>query len=80
MKLILDKSESGYAVYFTWHKDSAKYIGDFEPDDAGFYVWWTNRNNGYMDAKFLQLIVDKLNELNAEWEKQVNNICGEENE
>lgn len=73
MKLILEKNQNGYDVFVELPPmRSLKPIGQFNIDVDGFYNWWPKQPVlGYLDSEFLQLIVDKLVELNAEYKEQL---------
>jgi hypothetical protein len=58
----------GYTGWF-----GAVYIGDFLLDVDGYYKYWVPKDtSGYWTEHMLQLIVNKLKEINAAWDKQVN--------
>ena len=51
---------------------NTKFGGSLIIDEAGFYVWLPPTElHGYIPVWVLQDIANKLNELNAEWQKQV---------
>lgn len=45
---------------------------DIIPGDDGFYVFWPDRFTGAFSAANLRAIADRLDELNAPWEKEIN--------
>lgn len=52
---------------------NGKFAGELNFDEAGFYVWYPPEVlYGYIPSWVLRSISDKLDELNAEWEKQLN--------
>lgn len=57
---------------FDIHYINGVNIGEFIKMEDGYYVWWPNKDRyGYMPAHFLTEVANKLNELNAEWDKIV---------
>lgn len=42
--------------------------GKLEPKEDGFWDWYPELRPGYIPAYVLKSILDKLNELNEEWE------------
>ena len=49
------------------------YLGDAEMDESGFYNFWfdKNNNNGYWTSYSLRLISEKLDELNKDWNDNI---------
>jgi len=73
MKIVTEKKQNGYDIFVEFPPmRSLKLVGYFDMDVDGFYKWWPQQPvNGYLDSDFMQLIVDKLNELNAEYKEQL---------
>ena len=46
---------------------------DIVTDDDGYKYYWPNCGIGMYSAKHLREIADRLDELNADWDKQVRN-------
>lgn len=65
--LILEKSNGGYKVI-----SNNAFIGYFEASDDGLYYWWPENLNGYLPSYLLRELADKLDELNRDWEKEIN--------
>lgn len=61
----------GYWAYYNSH-----YIGDILCDIDGYYKWWPHNLNGpgYIDEHFLFSLCEKLGELNAPYDKELQNF------
>ena len=49
------------------------YAGTLEPKEDGFWDWWPEPRPGYIPAWVLHAIANKLDEINKDWDAQVNN-------
>lgn len=49
------------------------YAGTLESKEDGFWDWWPEMRPGYIPAWVLHAIANKLDELNKDWDDQVNN-------
>lgn len=48
-------------------------MGEMIVGDDGYYAWWPERGDGYIDSWILRELADKLDDLNKEWNDQVQN-------
>jgi hypothetical protein len=56
-------------------------LGQLQPSDDGFYVLWPDLKGGYWAGYVLREIANKLDELNAPWEKMIDDYhAGESSE
>ena len=44
---------------------------DFILNDDGYYVYWPENNNGYLDEYILLSLAAKLNKMNRQWDNKV---------
>jgi len=66
-KLLTEKVSDGrYKVFF-----ESKYLGDFVRDVDGFFYYWPSEDGGCWSAWTLRLIANELEELNADWNKYI---------
>jgi hypothetical protein len=56
------------------------YCGNLEMKDDGFYDWYPNLRPGYIPSWVLKDIAAKLDDLNADWEKEIEKINTTANE
>jgi len=49
---------------------------DIETLEDGYKAWWPLHGSGYLLASDLRIIADYLDELNADWDKQVQEGVG----
>ena len=52
------------------HQNGA-HLGELYQEVDGYYVWWPDDRRGYLEARILRAIADKLDELNEEWDQEV---------
>lgn len=52
-------------------------LGEFIIGDDGFYVFFSEPKGGYYNEYFLQVLLNKLTELNKEWNEQINQYFAE---
>ena len=64
--LTFKPTTSGYIVEY-----NAEYLGELARDASGYFVFWPEMRAGYWGEYVLRDIAAKMNELNAEWHKQV---------
>lgn len=58
--------------YELYLKDNDVYLGDIIAGDDGYYTFWPDpQSHGYWEALILTSIGELLNELNADWDRQV---------
>lgn len=56
-------------------------LGQLQPSDDGFYVFWPLIRGGFWDSSVLSEIAAKLDELNAPWQKVIDEYhAGESSE
>lgn len=49
-----------------------KVLGDILPTEDGFYQWWPDKNfSGYLSVWFLRAVADILDDLNRDWQSQL---------
>ena len=53
------------------HYSNDVYLGQLQPTDDGFYVFWPKLRGGCWAGYVLTEIAAKLDELNAPWEKMI---------
>ncbi len=76
-RLDYEKTEGGYNVYY----NSLTFCGEILVKEDGFYDFWPNMNrNGYWDSWVMRSIADKLDELNKQWQENINVYFGESND
>ena len=57
------------------HYDNGVHLGDILADVSGFYYFWPNLDRGgFWDQSVLQQICNKLQELNAPLEKEMDDF------
>lgn len=56
--------------------ENGKYIGDILKDTDGYFKWWPNKEEGYLDEGFLAAMAKYLQHLNAEWNVTVHAELG----
>src|SRR5271166_1131228 len=49
----------------------SKVAKDIYMENDGYYVYWPKENNGFWESWALRIVADLLDEMNAEWDKQV---------
>lgn len=68
MTLNLEQKQAGlYDVFFY----NGKKLGQFYMEVDGYYVFLPENNSGYFNEYSLKLIINKLTELNKEWDNHV---------
>lgn len=72
--LKLEKLAGGYKVFF----ENGVYIGDILVKEDGFYDYWPEYHGGYWDEMMLRVIADKLKELNAPYQKELEDYFSKE--
>lgn len=53
--------------------DNGVYMGDILQKEDGFYDFWPELRGGYWESSIMREIADKLDALNAPWEKEIDN-------
>lgn len=66
MKLRLVKQNETFCVFF-----NEVFVGQFYQEVDGYYVYTSNKNDGFVDAVFLRALADKLDEINKPWHDEV---------
>ena len=51
--------------------ENGKHIGDIAKDVDGYYYWWPLTRTGAWQAYALREIADLLDEMNADWDAEV---------
>jgi len=70
MNLITIKDGTGYLVGV--NETTSGFIGEFIPEVDGLYVFYpTPKAAGFYSEELLRALADKLKELNAPWQKQM---------
>lgn len=54
-------------------------MGEFIVNDDGYYVFFPSNIKGYYNEFFLQILLNKLTELNKDWDEQLNQFLKETN-
>lgn len=49
------------------------FMGDFVCHEDGYYYYWPARRDGAMPGYVLRALADKLDEINKEWDDQIQN-------
>lgn len=79
MEIIKVRSRTGYTKE-VFHNNGV-YLGDFDEVVDGYYNFWPRlKHNGYWSAHVLRALADKLDELNADWNKQLQEYMEKEKE
>ncbi len=71
--LTYQKIEGGYKIIY----ENGAYLGDFLVKEDGYYDWWPRQDLGYVGcwaAYVLREMADKLDELNAPWDEEINKM------
>lgn len=65
--------EKSYHLYYY----NGVFCGDFLMGDDGYYEWWPEfpSRGGSLSSHFLREVADKLDKLNADWNKIVQEEC-----
>lgn len=69
---LVKTGEVSYKVYVA---DNDVYLGDFLMKEDGFYDWWPNAElgpGGFWSAWMLRAMAEKLDELNAPYQAELN--------
>lgn len=53
------------------------YAGEIAPKEDGYWDWYPDLKPGYIPAWILHSIANKLDELNKEWDEQVQRDVGQ---
>lgn len=56
---------------FSVHHENGVKVGELYMEVDGYFVYWPSENKGFIEAWFLHAIADKLDEMNAEWDRIV---------
>jgi len=72
--LKLENIEGGFKVFY----ENGVYIGDILVKEDGFYDYWPELNGGYWDEMMLRIVADKLHELNAPYQKELDEYFAKE--
>lgn len=67
MRQVFRKEDDGKTYY-----ENGSFIGEVLIGEDGYYAWWPNQKAGYLDEGFLYALYLFLRELNADWDKVVN--------
>jgi hypothetical protein len=51
--------------------ENGVFCGYLEMKEDGLYDWWPEQRSGYLPAWFLREVADKLDEINAPYEKEM---------
>lgn len=60
----------GPGVYDVHYENGVK-LGQFLMKEDGFYDFWPDIRGGHWPEHLLRLLADGLKDLNAEWQKQI---------
>lgn len=72
----LAKCEEGYEVYYS---ANGMFLGHLSVTDDGYYHYFpATGRGGYWSQEWLEALVEKMKELNEEWDAQVKQEVGGE--
>lgn len=64
---LVSKSQDCQEVFY----ENGVHLGDFVINDDGYWVFFPELKGGYWDEYILQLLADKLKEINEPWDKEI---------
>lgn len=68
---------TGVPAEYKAHAENGVCIGDFLMSEDGYYNWWpVPERDGYIPSYMLRAIADELDKLNKDWDEQVQNDAG----
>lgn len=58
--------------FYVYYKNNKAPIGEFLVMEDGYYAFWPDRaRSGYWTSWMMELLIDALDKLNAEWDAKV---------
>lgn len=67
----------GNSSYKVFHENGV-FVGEFFTKEDGYYDFWPTSTGGYWSQDFLLAIANKLQELNAPWDKHLEEFFDEQ--
>ena len=55
-----------------YYAENDVYLGDIIAKEDGYYDFWPDLKGGYWSAYVLRAIADLLDDMNASWDKEIN--------